>query len=100
MGDARPRLRVRIRAPVPWPVDVPVAHKRARFGVGYPYMVADCPTYTTDINMIPLNIAEDRVYNFLLGFISEMSRIFPDEFIHTVKLPRTAQSNHSAKRCG
>jgi hexosaminidase len=52
------------------------------FGVGYPFMVADCPSYTTDINMIPLNIASDRVYDFLLNFLSEMTTIFPDEFMH------------------
>lgn len=53
------------------------------FGAGYPYMVAHCPTYTTDPNMVPLNIASDRVYDFLLGFIAEMAQIFPDEFVHT-----------------
>jgi len=53
------------------------------FGVGYPYMVANCPTYTTDINTIPLNVASDDMYNFLLAFFSEMSTIFTDEFIHT-----------------
>jgi len=55
------------------------------FGAGYPYMVAHCPTYTTDPNMVPLNIASDRVYDFLLGFIAEMTKIFPDEFVHTVR---------------
>ncbi len=49
-------------------------------------MVAHCPTYTTDPNMVPLNIASDRVYDFLLGFIAEMAKIFPDEFVHTVRL--------------
>jgi hypothetical protein len=48
-------------------------------------MVADCPSYTTDINMIPLNIASDRVYDFLLNFLSEMTTIFPDEFMHFVR---------------
>jgi hexosaminidase len=53
------------------------------FGVGYPFMVANCPKYTTDINMIPLNIASDRVYDLLVDFIDEMTSVFPDEFIHT-----------------
>ncbi len=47
--------------------------------------MAHCPTYTTDPNMVPLNIASDRVYDFLLGFIAEMTTIFPDEFVHTVR---------------
>jgi hexosaminidase len=64
-----------------------------RFGVGYPYMVANCPTYTTDINTIPLNVASDDMYNFLLAFFSEMSTVFTDEFIHTVPSP-TSYHHH------
>jgi hypothetical protein len=57
-------------------------------------MVAHCPTYTTDPNMVPLNIASDRVYDFLLGFIAEMAQIFPDEFVHTVRPLPTPLPTH------
>jgi len=53
------------------------------FGMGYPFMMAHCPNYTTDVNAIPLNIASDRVYELLFGFMDEMTAVFPDEFIHT-----------------
>jgi len=46
--------------------------------------MAHCPNYTTDVNAIPLNIASDRVYELLFGFMDEMTAVFPDEFIHTV----------------
>ena len=91
MGDARPRLRVRrplllsISALAPIGSQANISLVVFSFGAGYPYMVAHCPTYTTDPNMVPLNIASDRVYDFLLGFIAEMTKIFPDEFVHTVR---------------
>jgi len=46
-------------------------------------MKAYCPSYTTDINAIPLNVSSDKMYEVLRGFMAEMSTIFTDEFIHT-----------------
>lgn len=55
----------------------------ASWGVGYPALtVTDCPSYTHNINNIPLNPVLPATYTQLQAFFQEMAGLFPDNYMH------------------
>ena len=55
----------------------------ASWGVGYPALtVTDCPSYTHNINNIPLNPTLPSTYTQMQAFFKEMAGLFSDNYMH------------------
>jgi hexosaminidase len=54
----------------------------AAWGVGYPSLVANCPSYAANINNIPLNSASEDTFTFLAQYFAEILPLFPDRYVH------------------
>eukprot|EP01133_Synstelium_polycarpum_P003808 gene3808-4390_t len=54
-----------------------------RWGVGYPELMANCPTYAYNVNNMPLNPALASTYTFLRNFFTEVSSLFTDQYFHS-----------------
>ncbi|EFA83914.1 hypothetical protein PPL_02984 [Heterostelium album PN500] len=55
----------------------------AAWGVGYPQLIASCPSYAYNINNMLLNIAQPYTYQFIGNLFAEMSSLFIDQYFHT-----------------
>jgi N-acetyl-beta-hexosaminidase len=51
-------------------------------GKGDPSLTANCPSYAANVNNIPLNPTLQHTYDVIQGFLTEMSILFPDQYIH------------------
>jgi hexosaminidase len=54
----------------------------ASWGKGDASLIAKCPSYSANINNIPLNPTLQHTYDVIRGFLTEMSTLFPDQYIH------------------
>eukprot|EP01028_Stygiella_incarcerata_P005243 TRINITY_DN2232_c0_g1_i1.p1 TRINITY_DN2232_c0_g1~~TRINITY_DN2232_c0_g1_i1.p1 ORF type:complete len:526 (+),score=134.67 TRINITY_DN2232_c0_g1_i1:106-1683(+) len=52
------------------------------WGLGYPKLTANCPSFSSNVNNIPLNPASDFTYEFLQNFLTEIVPMFEDKFFH------------------
>ncbi len=54
------------------------------WGVGYPELVAKCPSWASDVNFWALNPVANSTFDFFYAFLTEMTTLFIDDYIHTV----------------
>ncbi|GAM26655.1 hypothetical protein SAMD00019534_098300 [Acytostelium subglobosum LB1] len=55
----------------------------ASWGVGYPQLLASCPSYASNTNNLLLNIADQYTYTFIKNLFTEITPLFPDNYFHT-----------------
>jgi hexosaminidase len=64
-------------------VEFDVPGHAASWGVGYPTIVAQCPpSLSGNINNVPLNPTQNLTYEVLSGLLTDMSALFPDQYMH------------------
>jgi len=63
-------------------IEIDIPGHAASWGVGYPEIVANCPSMSGNINNIPLNPVLDKTYEIVEQVIAAIAKVAPDNFIH------------------